>query len=57
MKPVNFSLMSTLLLALLVSLSGCEAIAGIFKAGMWTGVIVIVAIIALVLYLVGKTKK
>ncbi len=57
MKPINFSLMSTLLLVLLVSLSGCEAIAGIFKAGMWTGVIVIVAIIALVLYLVGKTKK
>ena len=57
MKPINFSLMSTLLLVLLVSLSGCEAIAGIFKAGMWTGVIVIVAIIALVLYLIGKTKK
>lgn len=57
MKPINFSAMCAFLLLLTVSLSGCEAIAGIFKAGMWTGVIVIVAVIALVLYLVGKTKK
>lgn len=57
MKPINFSAMCAFLLLLTISLSGCEAIAGIFKAGMWTGVIIIIAVIALVLYLVGKTKK
>jgi len=38
-------------------LTGCEVIGGIFKAGLWVGVVVVVAIIALVLYFVGKAKK
>lgn len=51
-----------LLLATIVALSvvlfpGCDAIAGIFKAGMWVGVIVVVVIIALVLWLIGKARK
>ena len=57
MKPINFSAMCAFLLLLAISLSGCEAIAGIFKAGMWTGVILIVAVVALILYLIGKTRK
>ena len=31
-----------------VSVSGCEAIAGIFKAGVWTGVVMVVILIALI---------
>ncbi len=46
-----------LLLVVCISLTGCDAIAGIFKAGLWVGVIVVVAIIALVLWLLGKAKK
>ena len=42
---------------LLTTLSSCEAIAGIFKAGIWTGVIVIVLIVALVLWLIGRGRK
>lgn len=45
------------LLALSITLSSCEAIAGIFKAGIWVGVILVVGIIALVLWLLGKAKK
>lgn len=45
------------LLMLSVTLTSCDAIAGIFKAGMWVGVIVVVAIIALVLWLIGKARK
>ncbi len=45
------------LMALSITLTSCDAIAGIFKAGMWVGVIVVVAIIALVLWLLGKAKK
>ena len=45
------------LFALSITLTSCDAIAGIFKAGMWVGVIVVVAIIALVLWLLGKAKK
>ena len=57
MKIRNFSAMFATLLLLAVSLSGCEVIGGIFKAGMWTGVIIIVAVVALILFLIGKTRK
>ncbi|MCY7420969.1 MAG: hypothetical protein LH478_04410 [Chitinophagaceae bacterium] len=40
-----------------LTLTSCDAIAGIFKAGMWVGVIVVVGIIALVLWLLGKARK
>lgn len=38
-------------------LTGCEAIGDIFKAGMWVGVIVVVLIIAVVLWLIGKMRR
>jgi len=41
----------------ILTLTSCEAIGGIFKAGMWAGVIIVVAIIALVLWLIGKARK
>lgn len=45
-----------LVLAATSLLAGCEAIAGIFKAGVWTGVILVVAVIAIVIYAVTKSK-
>ena len=45
------------LLSLSITLTSCDAIAGIFKAGIWVGVIVVVGIIALVLWILGKAKK
>ena len=42
------------LLVLLTSLSGCELVGDIFQAGMWVGIIVVVAVIGLVLWLVSK---
>ncbi|MEJ7683759.1 MAG: hypothetical protein WKG06_39035 [Segetibacter sp.] len=38
-------------------LSGCAAVGDIFKTGMWVGVIVVVLIIALVLWLIGKMRR
>ncbi len=35
-------------------LSGCEAIGGIFKAGIWTGVLLVAGIIALVIFIIAK---
>lgn len=45
-----------LLLALLLSfsLTSCEVIGGIFKTGVWTGVILVVAVVALVIWLLGR---
>jgi uncharacterized membrane protein YkvI len=41
----------------LVTLSGCQAIADIFKAGVWVGIIIVVVVIFLVVFLIGKSKK
>lgn len=38
-------------------LTGCAAIGGVFKAGMWMGIIIVVLIIALVLWLVNKMRR
>jgi len=43
-----------LLLLLLLNLSSCEVIGGIFKAGALTGVIVVVAIIAIIIWIVSS---
>lgn len=45
------------LLLLVFSLSSCEAIGGIFKAGMWTGIIVVVAVIILIIWLIGRGRR
>lgn len=46
-----------LLLLFAVAASGCEIIGGIFKAGVWVGAIVVVLIVVLVLWIVGKARK
>jgi hypothetical protein len=38
-------------------LTGCEVIGGIFKAGMGVGIFVVVVIVALVLWLIGRSRK
>lgn len=39
------------------SLSSCEAIGAIFKAGVWVGVIGIVVVVAIILWLISKLNK
>ncbi len=51
----NNALVATLFL-ISISLTSCDAIAGILEAGIWIGIIIVVAIIALVLWLIGKAK-
>jgi hypothetical protein len=44
-----------LLVALLaVTMTGCAAVAGIFKAGFWTGIIVVVIVVVIIGVLVGR---
>ncbi|MEO8763224.1 MAG: phosphatidate cytidylyltransferase [Ginsengibacter sp.] len=40
-----------------ITFSSCQAIEGIFKAGVWVGVIIVVAIIALIFWLISKAGK
>ena len=39
-----------------VSSTGCEAIAGLFKAGMWTGVVMVVILIAIVGFVATRIR-
>lgn len=44
-----------MLVALLATtLTSCDLVEGIFKAGMWSGVIIVVIILALIIWLVSK---
>ena len=45
-----------LLVVLAMSAAGCEAIGGIFKAGIWVGAIAVIVVVALVVVVVGKMK-
>ncbi len=44
-------------LALMVTLSSCEVIGGIFKAGFWTAIILVVIVVVLILWLVNRSRK
>lgn len=43
--------------ALATTLTSCEVIGGIFKAGFWTAIIVIVIIVAIILWLVNRGRS
>lgn len=45
------------LLFMMVTLSSCELVGDIFKAGVWVGVLVVVGIIALIIFLISKARK
>jgi hypothetical protein len=40
-----------------LSLAGCELIGDIFKAGMWVGVLAVVAVIVLIGFVVSRFRK
>jgi hypothetical protein len=45
-----------LLLLSAVALTGCEAIADIFKAGVWTGVLLVILVIGVIVWLITRSK-
>lgn len=53
MPPMRLILASTVLLAL----AGCEMIGNIFEAGVWTGIIGVVIIVAIVLFIFGRMRR
>ena len=56
MQKSNY-LALTLLLMITVSMSSCEVIGGIFEAGIWTVLIVVVIVIAIILWLVSRFRR
>ena len=45
------------LCVLATTLTGCDAIAGIFKAGAYTGIIAVVVVLLIVFWLVNKMRR
>ncbi|MBL7737463.1 MAG: phosphatidate cytidylyltransferase [Chitinophagaceae bacterium] len=37
--------------------SSCEVVGGIFKAGMWSGILVVVLVFILVFWLIARSRK
>ena len=47
----------TLVTLLAVTLTGCDVIGGIFKAGMWTAVIIIVLVVLIIGWLISRFRR
>lgn len=56
MESKTSALTLATLAAMLMTLSGCEAVKGIFKAGVWTGVILVAVIAGILFAVVGKSR-
>ncbi|TDQ75829.1 hypothetical protein CLV99_3523 [Sphingobacterium yanglingense] len=51
MKKISIIALLTLVT---LSFTSCEVIGGIFKAGVWSGIIMVVVVVALILWLLAK---
>ncbi|QIH32949.1 hypothetical protein [Sphingobacterium sp. DR205] len=49
-KIIPFALMSSLL----ILVSSCAAIEGIFKAGVWSGILLVVVVVAIIIWIITK---
>ena len=56
MKRIN-RFIFVLLAFILFTSSSCQAIADIFKAGVWVGVLLVVLVIGIIFWLINKAKK
>jgi len=45
------------LFALMPLMTGCEVVEGIFKAGVWVGILIVVAVIALIVWIISKARS
>lgn len=46
-----------LLIVLTVTLSSCELIGGIFKAGVWTGLLAVALVLGLIIFFIARSGK
>lgn len=46
-----------LLVVLAVTLSSCDLVEGIFKAGVWTGLIAVALVLGLIIFFISRMGK
>jgi uncharacterized membrane protein len=44
------------LLMILLSFQSCAVVGGIFKAGVWVGVLAVVVVIAIIIFIISKVS-
>jgi TRAP-type C4-dicarboxylate transport system permease large subunit len=47
-------LFTSTIIIIAILFSSCQAIGDIFKAGVWVGVVIVVAVIALIAFIISK---
>lgn len=57
MNKFNLKTVLVSMLFMAITLSSCEAIASIFKAGVWFGVIGVIVILVIIFWLISKAGK
>jgi len=53
MKQLTYGMLAFFTMAL----AGCEIIGGIFKAGVWTGILLVVIVVGLIIWLISRARK
>lgn len=53
----SLALRLSAILLLAMATAGCDLAEGIFKAGMWVGILMVVVVIGVVLFAVAKLKS
>lgn len=54
---IQRSFLPILFILLSFGLSSCSAIGDIFEAGIWSGIIIVVLVVALIAFLVNKMRR
>lgn len=57
MNTLRFPTLAALLVLLTFSLTSCDAIATIFKAGAWTGIVGVFLLVLLIWFVVSRFRR
>lgn len=57
MNQLKLKTILPLLIFMSIALSSCQAIAGIFKAGVWFGIIGVIVVVVIIFWLISKAGK
>ena len=57
MESSRHALTLATLTAMLMTLSGCEMVKGIFKAGVWAGVLIVAVLAGIVFAVMGRARR
>lgn len=54
---MRYNYLGLFLLAVMVTLSSCELVGDIFRAGFYVGIIIVIVVIALIVWLVSRFRR